>query len=74
MFNFIKQFLFIDQNTKILSHTKFWSNVGYAVMCYTFIYAVMYGTETDYLLWGVFGVVVVGNRTIKAILMAKIKE
>lgn len=67
MFKFIKQFLFIDQKTNLLSHTKFWSNVGYGVMCYTFVYAVMYGSEIDYMLWGLFGMVVVGNRTVKEI-------
>ena len=51
MFNFIKTFLFLDNNK--ISHTEFWSNVGYGCMSYTFTYAVLYGT------------VVIGNRTLK---------
>ena len=74
MFNFIKNFLFIDQKTKELSHTKFWSNIGYGVMCYTFVYAVMYGTTVEYMLWLLFGVVVIGNRTLKRVMLEKAKE
>ena len=64
MFNWIYQFLFIDQKTKHLSHTKFWSHIGYGVMCYTFPYAVVNGSQIDYTLWLLFGIVVIGNRTL----------
>ena len=64
MINFIKNFLFIDQNTKQISHTKFWSNIGYGVMCYTFTYAVLYGTTINETLWILFGIVVIGNRSL----------
>jgi hypothetical protein len=64
MLNFLKNFLFIDQNSGKLSHTKFWSNVGYGALTYTFVYAVMYGTTVDIMIWALFGLVVVGNRTI----------
>jgi len=63
MFNFIKTFLFLDNNK--ISHTKFWSNVGYGCMSYTFTYAVLYGTEIDYTIWLLYGTVVIGNRTLK---------
>ena len=57
--------LFIyDQQKGLLSHTKMWSNIGYACLCYTFVYAVMFGTTVDVMIWALFGVVVVGNRTV----------
>lgn len=68
IFEFLINFLFIDQKTNQLSHTKFWSNIGYGVMCFTFTYAVMYGSKVDYMLWLLFGVIVIGNRTIKNML------
>lgn len=63
-FQFLYQFLFVDQNTGKLSHTKFWSHIGYGTMSYTFTYAVMYGTTVDVTIWALFGLVVIGNRTI----------
>lgn len=53
-----------DTKTQRPSHTKFWSNVGYAAMVFTFVWAVMYGTTVDIWIWALFGLVVVGNRTI----------
>lgn len=41
-----------------------WSNIGYACLCFTFVYAVMYGTTVDVMVWALFGVVVIGNRTV----------
>lgn len=64
MWNFLHQFFFIDQKTKQMSHTKFWSQIGYGTMVYTFIYAVRNGTTIDVMIWALFGVVVIGNRTI----------
>lgn len=63
-FNFMYRFLFLDENRNKLSHTKFWSNVGYACLCFTFVYAVMYGSTVDVMIWALFGVIVVGNRTV----------
>ena len=60
---FLYRLLFID-DTNHVSHTKFWSNVGYACLCFTFVYAVMYGTTVDVMIWALFGVVVIGNRTL----------
>ena len=60
---FLYRLLILDDSNQI-SHTKFWSNVGYACLCFTFVYAVMYGTTVDVMIWALFGVVVVGNRTI----------
>ena len=74
MKDFLYQFLFIDQKTKTLSHTKFWSNVGYAVMSFTFTYAVMFGTEVDEMIWLLFGAVVVGNRTLNRAVGNKIDK
>lgn len=56
--------VFVDRRTGEVSHTKFWSNVGYACMCYTFVYAVMFGTKVDVMIWALFGVIVVGNNTV----------
>lgn len=60
---FVYQLLFLDKKQQV-SHTKFWSNIGYACLCFTFVYAVMYGTTVDVMIWALFGVVVIGNRTI----------
>lgn len=62
--NFLYQFLFLDQNKKQLSHTKFWSNIGYGALVYTFVYAVINGTTVDIMIWALFGIIVVGNRTV----------
>ena len=72
MFNFIYNFLFIDQKTKEVSHTKFWSNIGYAIMCWSFVWVIYQGkTEVEYMLWLLFGVVVIGNRTLKRVMLEK---
>jgi len=60
----LMQFLFYDFSKKRMSHTKLWSNIGYGAMVYTFVYAVMYGSKIDIMLWALFGLVVVGNRTV----------
>jgi len=66
MIKFLYNFFFIDQYTKELSHTKFWSNVGYIIMCWSFVYVILQGTTgIDYMLWLLFGAVVIGNRTAK---------
>lgn len=64
LFVTIYTLLFIDQKTGKPSHTKFWSNVGYACLCFTFVFAVMHGTTVDVMIWALFGVIVVGNRTV----------
>jgi len=65
MFRFLYQFLFVDQKSGTLSHTKFWSQAGYLIMCWAFVYIVWTGeTKIGYELWLVFGSVVVGNRTV----------
>jgi len=67
-FNFWRQFLFIEQSTGNVSHTKFFSIVGYTIMCWSFTWVVYVGkTEIDYMLWLLFGVVVIGNRTVKTL-------
>lgn len=62
--SFLKELLFIDSRTGRASHTKFWSNVGYACLCFTFVYAVIYGTTVDIMIWALYGLVVVGNKTV----------
>ena len=57
-----------DSKTGQLSHTKLWSNVGYACLCFTFVYAVIYGSTVDVMIWALFGVVVIGNRTIVSLM------
>lgn len=65
LFHFIKQFLFFDQKSGLISHTKFWSQVGYLIMCWAFVYIIITGeTKIGYELWLIFGSVVVGNRTV----------
>jgi hypothetical protein len=71
MWNWIYNFLFVCQKTGEVSHTHFWSQIGHAVMVYTFVYAVMYGSEIDYELWLLFGVVIIGNRTLNKVFSAK---
>lgn len=63
-FYWLGQFLFIDQKGNYLSHTKFWSNIGYAIWTALFPYAVLVGSKASYDLWLVFGAVVIGNRTL----------
>lgn len=33
-------------------------------MSYTFVYAVLYGTKIDIMIWALFGLVVVGNHSV----------
>lgn len=64
LFKLMYQFLFVDQKSGMLSHTKFWSQIGYAVMCWAFVFVILEGkTAIDASLWLVFGSVVIGNRT-----------
>ena len=63
--------IFIDQKEGTLSHTKVFSVVGYVCMSFAFVWAVMYGTSVDVMIWVLFGVVVVGNRTALKVLGRK---
>ena len=64
----LKQFLIVNQETKKISHTKFWSNIGYGTLVGSFIWAVLKNATIDPLLWVLFGSVVVGNHTMDKIL------
>jgi hypothetical protein len=64
MFRFLKNLLFVDQKTKLISHTKWWSNVGYTILCTHFIWVTYASIEVDITLWVLFATVVVGNRTV----------
>jgi hypothetical protein len=48
--------------------------VGYAALTYTFVYAVKNGTTVDVMIWALFGLVVVGNRTILQLFRVPEKE
>lgn len=54
----------MDQEHGRLSHTKFFSIIGYGIACWAFPYAVVYGSKASYDLWLVFGAVVIGNRSL----------
>lgn len=68
MFKFLYDFLFYDPKTNKVSHTKFWSNVGYGLMCFNFVYSVVHPTELDATIWMLFGAIVIGNRSLLKIL------
>lgn len=70
MKKFITDFLFINAQTGNISTTKFWSNVGSAIMCGGFAYMVYKGTASTEL-WFVFGALVMGNSTANKILNFK---
>lgn len=70
MLKFLFNFFFIDQRNGHMSHTKFWSNIGYIILCWAFVWAVYQGkTDVDYMIWLFFGAVVIGNRTAKKVFM-----
>jgi hypothetical protein len=50
-------FLFVDQETKKTSHSKFWANVASAVLIYAFMQ--MYAAGVDY--WFTIGALLLGN-------------
>lgn len=61
-------FIFIDQKTTTLSHTKAFSVLGYAILCGTFVWATLTETTVDTTLWLLFSVIVVGNRSLVKLL------
>lgn len=63
-FQFLYHFMFIDQSSGMVSQTKFFSIIGYALWCWLFPYAVINGSGASMDLWLVFGIVVIGNRTL----------
>lgn len=66
LFKFLFQFIFVDQKTKELSHTKFWSHVGYSLLAWGFYTVIIAGvSEVDTTIWLVVGTILVGNRTLK---------
>lgn len=62
-----KQFFMLDGSGNI-SHTKIWSNIGYAAFTGVFVYASIFAVAVDPTLLMVFGSVVIGNRTLKVAL------
>lgn len=67
----ITAFWLIDQKTEKISHTKFWSNTGYLILCLGFIWHTYTNTPVDINLWSVFALVVVGNRTIAKVIATR---
>lgn len=65
--SFLYQFVFVDQTKQRLSHTKFWSHVGYAAMVYAFLAQ----HQQDATIYMLFGLIVVGNRTVMKLLEKK---
>ena len=41
-------------------------------MCHTFVYAVIWGSKADYILWLIFGVVVIGNNAVLQLMGNKV--
>lgn len=70
-FRFLYHFFFIDQRDGRLSHTKFFSTIGYGIWCWAFPYAVIHGSQASFELWMVFGAVVIGNHTLQTIMINK---
>jgi hypothetical protein len=62
--NFLYRFIFVDQKKGHLSHTKFWSHIGYAVVTWAFIYAQLHNLPLPTDLYFFIGSVLIGNRTI----------
>lgn len=72
MFKKLYELIFIEQATNKLSHTKMWSNVGYAIMCWSFVHVVLEGkTDIAPELWILFGVTVIGNKSLHKYLDSK---
>lgn len=69
----ITNFVFIDQKTNSISHTKTFSVLGYTMLCLAFVWHTYTKQPIDVNLWTVFCVTVIGNRSITKI-MAKKKE
>lgn len=66
LFSFFYHFLFWDYKSQEVSHTKFWSHVGYALLTWAFITVITNGSnEVDTTIWLIVGTVLVGNRTLK---------
>ena len=63
MFKKAPDLFVIDQDKHQVSHTKFWANVGYLLMCVAFMHQVWMSTSTTEL-YLVFGGIVIGNRTL----------
>ena len=66
VFKFLYDLLLHDFSNDHPSHTKLWSNIGYGVLTWAFIHIVSVGkTEIDYMLFFLFALVVVGNKTLR---------
>lgn len=59
----LKNFFIIDQKTQNISHTKFYSNMGYITVIVMFIFSVIKQITIEPNLLLMFGAIVIGNRT-----------
>jgi len=73
MLKVLTNFIFVDQKTNTISHTKAFSVLGYLMLCAAFIYHTVTQQPIDANLWTLFCVTVIGNRSINKI-MSKKKE
>lgn len=64
--------LFFEDTDGNLSHTKMWSNVGYAELAIMFPYTVMCGDKAGEIVWLIFAGVVIGNRSINKLIEARV--
>lgn len=62
MGKWLYEFFFGNSDTP--DHVHFFSVLGYIVMIESFIYAVHEKSGADYMLWLVFGAVVIGNKSL----------
>lgn len=70
LLHFIYQFLFIDQTTGRISHTKFWSQIGYLLSSYVFVLAFSSGIGTTEL-FVAYAAIVLGNKTLLQLMKKK---
>jgi hypothetical protein len=63
-FKFLYNFFFVDQVKGHMSHTKFFSVLGYMTMIFAFLWIVVTGGTVDNMLFMIFGAVVIGNRSL----------
>ena len=67
---FLYQFLFVDQQTHLISHTKFWSQIGYLLSSYVFVLAFSSGIGTTEL-FVAYAAIVLGNKTLIQLMKKK---
>lgn len=67
----LKKLIVLDE-TGQLSHRKLFSFIGYIILCWAFIHAVLYGSKADDTFYLYFSIVVVGNHTIASFMRQRV--